>query len=52
MLGHCNFIKSGMHCSGLVSFQKTFSRIDHNDVWLAAFPGGGGALVGQPCTDA
>ena len=34
MLGHRNFIKSGMHCSGLASFQKTFSRIDHNDVWL------------------
>ena len=34
MLGHRNFIKSGMHCSGLASFQKTFSRIDHNVVWL------------------
>ena len=34
MLSHRNFIKSGMHCSGLASFQKTFSRIDHNDVWL------------------
>ena len=34
MLGHRNFIKSGMHCSSLASFQKTFSRIDHKDVWL------------------
>ena len=36
MLGHRNFIKSGMHCSGLASFQKNVrhSRIDHNDVWL------------------
>ena len=34
MLGHRNFIKSGMHCSDLASFQKTFSRIGHNDVWL------------------
>ena len=34
VLGHRNFIKSGMHCSGLASFQKTLSRIDHNDVWL------------------
>ena len=34
MLGHSNSIKSGMHCSGLASFQNMFSRIDHNDVWL------------------
>ena len=34
MLGHKKFIKSGMHCSGLASLQTTFSRIDHNDVWL------------------
>ena len=34
MLGHRNFINSEMHCSGLASFQKTFSRTDQNDVWL------------------
>ena len=34
MLGHRSFIKRGMHYLGLASFQKTFSRIDHNDVWL------------------
>ena len=34
MLGHRNFIKSGMHDSGLASFQKMFSCIDHNDFWL------------------
>ena len=35
MLGHRNFIKSGMHYSGLAPFQKkTFSRFDHNDIWL------------------
>ena len=34
MLGHRNFIKSGMHCSGQRVFQKSFSRIDHNDAWL------------------
>ena len=34
MLGHRNFIKCRIHCSGLESFQNTFSRIDHNDVWL------------------
>ena len=30
MLAHRNFIKSGMHCSGLRLFKKSFSRIDHN----------------------
>ena len=34
MLGHRNFIKSGMHCLGKRLFQKKFSRIDHNDVGL------------------
>ena len=35
MLGHRNFIKSGMHCSGERFFlQKSFSHINHNDVWL------------------
>ena len=31
VLGHRNFIKSGMHCSVKRLFQKSFSRIDHND---------------------